>query len=1048
MRYLLALILLLPGWALAAVTGGTVLQSTTGTTKTLSCPAAASGNARVVASVSDGNGQHFAPSGGGTWTQIGTNGASVGVYAQTATGSDTNPSLNITTTTNQVAQCFVITNGDTTNIASIVDVSNVSALSSGTLIRLPALTPTANNETILWIGKSANTWTSVATASGFTETADVGSTSVGFVTAYQIQTTATAVPQTDLAITGGFGTPTNPTIVIAFKASGSSGPAITSVSGDNVLTSTETNLHVIGTGFGASQGTGSVQCVDGAMTSTFTVDSWSATDIQVDAVQGNCRFGSRSIKVTTNGGGVATKAVSLSVPTGECSFDMATLIPFSTAKGHPNRFGDGSNDIPNNSQIHIRGIVRSSGTGCTGLTVESNGRFHIPVAVTSFGWRWNDGLTGWKSTAPSRTGQNRVQIASVGGFRDSCPECDAPPDTIPDPTHTACRVGCNYTDVQLASAAISQRQPDDILELRTTVPGALEIWPRMFCNGTSGTSGHEITVRVRQGDHIIFSSAAGTDVGMIDWNNCHYWIIDGGLEDRTGLQVGNIAEYSIACARDNRAPIFNCYTHRRSVIVRNGSSHIAFLNQTWHGSGTGSGLNANDFWADSGYILIRNVDANNHGANQGVKADGTYEINDSGDLIWLQSHHTVVIDSILSRGGHKLISLRGPWQVARRNVVSNYWGDFADVPPRNPSSRGNHTLEVNSGNHDQRHGTIAFPNDYGPVVVEDNELYDSGADGERGTWNYSMEMWGIGVIVRGNYLYNKQITTPVSSMSSTCGLSFGNANSVLPFTEGSQKVYHNTVYGHAGVFQVDQDTAFPSTADSRNCSGFLLRNNIFQGMFDGRIKGSTTVSWVKKSMTVLPKGTYANDWRDGVYDWNIGGGPGTNAQFSLGGNGAGTVSWTDCTKWPANVCNNTLANLKFANGTTVPDKTKAGFALHPSNTIGLGDAAPLTKVSAVGSGTSFTVADPLVLKDDFEMGSYTWGGNHREYGDWICVGPAANSKITECNPTQIADGGNPRTGVITVQTSVTRAVNSPIWLMTTNDDGTRGVVWKNRGAVQ
>ncbi len=219
-------------------------------------------------------------------------------------------------------------------------------------------------------------------------------------------------------------------------------------------------------------------------------------------------------------------------------------------------------------------------------------------------------------------------------------------------------------------------------------------------------------------------------------------------------------------------------------------------------------------------------------------------------------------------------------------------------------------------------------------------------------------------------------------------------------------------------------------------------------MFDGRKKGSTTVPWVTKSMTVLPKGVYANDWRDGVYDWNIGFGSGTSAQFSLGGNGAGTVSWSDCTKWPANVCNNTLAQLKFANGTATPDKTKAGFALSPTNTIGLGDAAPITKVSAVGSGLSFTVADPYVVKDDFGMGSYTWGGLHREYPDWICVGPASTSKVTECNPTQIADGGNPLTGVITVQTSVTRAVNSPVWLMTTNDDGSRGVVWKNRGAVQ
>jgi len=1054
LRYLLALILLSPGWALAAITfvgSGAVMQSNTGTTKTVVCPAAIANDLRIVAIEFDGSGTVPTPSG---FTELAANGISTKLYGHIAAGSDANPTVNPGTTTTLQAQCLVFRGVDTTNIASVVDVSNTANASSQTAFRIPALTPTAANEAAIYVGRSNNTWTSVAVAPNFTETADAAFGSNAMAVAYSIQTTLTAIAQQDLLITGNPSVSTQNSVMIFLKASGGGAPAITSVSGDNVLTSTETNLHVIGTGFGASQGTGSVQCVDGAMTSTFTVDSWSATDIQVDAVQGNCRFGSRSVRVTTNVGTVASKAVTIDAPTGECYFDLGTLIPFSTASGHVNRFGDSNpaNDLTSNSQVHVRTVTRTPGAGCKNgsgvqdFTIETNGRFHIPTAVSLFAWRWNDG-TGWKSLAASRTGQNQVQIAASGGFRDSCPECDKPPDTIPDPTHTACRVGCNYTDLQLATAAISQRVPDDILELRTTVPGATEIWPKLVCNGVSGTAGHEITVRVRQGDHIIFSSDAGNDKGISDWTNCHYWIVDGGLEDRTGLRLGDHSQFNIGCARNNTAPIFNCYTNRHALLVRQ-SSHIAFINQTWHGGGTGNGFTANDIFQDSGYMLVKNVEGYDHGANQGLFADGTYNKDDSGDLFFFGSHHSVVIDSIFRRGGHKTLMLRGPWQVARRNVVSNYWGDFADVPPRNPTARGNHTLEVGAGNHDQVHGSIAFPAAYGPVTVEDNEMYDAGADGERRTWNYSMELWGIGVIVRGNYFYNKQITSPVASMSTTCGLSFGSANSVLPYTIGQQKIYNNTMYGHAGIFPTDLDVSFPTNADTRNCSGVLLRNNIFMGMLDGRNSGSTTVPWIKKNMTVLGKGTYANDWRDSVYDYNIASGPGTAAQFSLGGNGSGTVSWADCTKWPANVCNNTLTPLKFANGTTTPVPSRAGLALSPTNTVGLGDAAPITKVSAVGSGTSFTVADPFVMKDDYGMASYTWGGLHREYGDWICVGPAATSKVTECNPTQIADGGNPLTGVITVQTSVTRVVNSPIWLMTTNDDGSRGVVWKNRGAVQ
>lgn len=1051
MRYWLLLLLALPGWALATVTGGTVLTSTTATTKTLTCPAAASGNARIVFTQSDGGGAHVAPSAGsGTWTQIATNGLSMGVYAQIATGSDTNPSLVISTTTAQIAQCLIVTGVDTTSIPAILDVSATGNLSSQTLLRYGAVTPTANNEVVMYFGKSNNAWTSIAPPSGATETADTTVASLGFTSGYQIQTTATAVAQADVVITGNTSNSTQTSIRIVLKATGSTAPTITSVSTDNVLTSTETNLHVIGTGFGASQGTGTVKCVDGSVTSTFSVDSWSDTDIQVDAVQGNCRFGSRSIQVIIDAAaGTTTKAVTINAPTNECYYDLGTLITYSESSGHSNRFGGLSADLTDNAQLHIRNITRSSGSGCTDFTVRTNGTFKFPVAVTAYSYRWHNG-TAWQTSTPSMVGQNKLKISAVNGYRDSCPECiPTAPEEIPDATHSVCSSGCTYTIAQLQTTAISARSAGDVLELRTMTPGATEEWAtRIDCSGKSGTAGNEIIVRVRQGDHVRLSMTTVPPVALLHLSNCHYFYFDGGLAGGGGLELANPAFFSPSCARNGQAAIFNCYPNGKTILTENGTTHVAFYRMTVHGAGTGSGLFPNDFNSDTGYFLFKDFHGSLHGGNQGVNPDGTWQRDDSGDLIWMAAHHSVIVDSVFSKSGHKLVAIEGPWVKVQGSSFTNWWGDYAVIPPRSPSAQGNHTLELSSGNRAQLHGTRAFPNAYGPILAENNEMVDSGADGERLTWNYSHEIQGIGIIVRGNYYYNINVTPIESSLSSTCGGNPDAPSGLLPWVLGENKIYQNTIHGHAGIFIVDQDTAFPVTADPRNCSGIVLRNNVFAEMLDGRSKDNTTQPWLKRSMTKLAKGGYLNDWRDSSFDNNIFGGPGTHPQASLAGLGGGTVSLSDNIKWPLNLHDNTIATVRFVNGLTTPTKSKAGLALAANSAVGLGDAAPLTHVTAPGTGTTFTVADPYIVADDFDMGGYTWRGLYRSYGDCICVGAAANSTVNNCVVTRIADSGNPRTGPITTTGVVTRVANSPIWKATNNTDGSCGTVWKNRGAVQ
>jgi hypothetical protein len=174
---------------------------------------------------------------------------------------------------------------------------------------------------------------------------------------------------------------------------------VTDVDTDESITATQTNVVITGTGFGASQGDGLVELVDGAITSTLSVDSWSSTSIQADVVLGNVRFGSRTLRVTNDDASSDTIAVAITAPANQAYLDLSgglATLQFDWQNA-PSRLTtrtsqyDSQTDIGATSQIWL-----SAFTGGTIATLFVNGAIEIDDDTTQIKWRWHNG-TVWSS---------------------------------------------------------------------------------------------------------------------------------------------------------------------------------------------------------------------------------------------------------------------------------------------------------------------------------------------------------------------------------------------------------------------------------------------------------------------------------------------------------------------------------------------------------------------------------------------------------------------------------------------------------------------------
>jgi hypothetical protein len=111
----------------------------------------------------------------------------------------------------------------------------------------------------------------------------------------QAKISATSV---DMFVTGYFG-------------SVAGAPTLTSVDTDNSVTAGQQNVGVVGTGLTNA----TFQLVQGSITSNLNVDSTSGTTAQIDIAQGNCRYGTVTVRATTVNG-TADLPVALTAETG------------------------------------------------------------------------------------------------------------------------------------------------------------------------------------------------------------------------------------------------------------------------------------------------------------------------------------------------------------------------------------------------------------------------------------------------------------------------------------------------------------------------------------------------------------------------------------------------------------------------------------------------------------------------------------------------------------------------------------------------------------
>lgn len=169
--------------------------------------------------------------------------------------------------------------------------------------------------------------------------------------------------------------------------------SITDVDTDEQVGATQTNFVITGTGFGASQGAGSVTLRQGGNSKTLATDSWSATSIQADmsgagmGVTGGLLYGPADIRVTENGAAFDDQVITVTAPSGTTSTTLsgglaAPLFGEDQYGNHKRLFGGtAATDLAAASQVGHRNVQ-----GSGGLIVNSDASLTIDSGVTAFDW--------------------------------------------------------------------------------------------------------------------------------------------------------------------------------------------------------------------------------------------------------------------------------------------------------------------------------------------------------------------------------------------------------------------------------------------------------------------------------------------------------------------------------------------------------------------------------------------------------------------------------------------------------------------------------------
>lgn len=307
--------------------------------------------------------------------------------------------------------------GAPATITGIVNGSVATNFSSAVDINTPALsTPGVDNCLIIVVGTKENDLgASTAPPTGFTLIDDVAIDGVGsdaqLSWAYQIQTTAASVSSSKFDFASA-DTSDSRSLIVALVA-GDAAVTVSDVDTDETITADQTNVVVTGTGFGSSQGAGTVTIRQGSTSVAQTIDSWFDTSIQFDVVfdsTTDLKYGAATLRVTEDGGAYGELAITISPQTGYVYTDL--LTPNTTSAYRLSA----SLDLAAGDQVRGRGL--NSNPFPTGHTIETDATVTLDSGVTGTAFEasaWAASDSTWGSWARIDVDPNPITVSPPVG---------------------------------------------------------------------------------------------------------------------------------------------------------------------------------------------------------------------------------------------------------------------------------------------------------------------------------------------------------------------------------------------------------------------------------------------------------------------------------------------------------------------------------------------------------------------------------------------------------------------------------------------------------
>jgi hypothetical protein len=298
------------------------------------------------------------------------------LFCKVSSGSESAVTISMSGTNagdNQAGRMFSV-NGSGFDCSNVVAHTAEQANAAATGIAYPARTISTANTLVLIMGAKIACenclWNQI---SGLNEENDTNGTAgddFSYVLDYVIQTTATNISSGSFASTSGDESQISASIVISLKEAVCSGtPTITDVDSDEVVTATQSNVVITGTGFCAGAGSnGQVALRQSGNSHALSVDSWSSTSIQVDmsgvgaGVASGLLYGSMDVRVKNDATNFDDQTITTNPPSGTIYHDLSgglVTLAWDDFNSPSRPFGDPL-DLETTSQLAL-----TAASGCT-----------------------------------------------------------------------------------------------------------------------------------------------------------------------------------------------------------------------------------------------------------------------------------------------------------------------------------------------------------------------------------------------------------------------------------------------------------------------------------------------------------------------------------------------------------------------------------------------------------------------------------------------------------------------------------------------------------